>query len=184
MLEIEENRRSRKLSGKTLFYRLAWAMFQPVFLYTPRQFWALRRLIIILFGGKVDRNVRIESNVRILYPWFLEVGEYTAIARDVIIYNVGQVSIGKRATISHRAHICSGTHNYNDPALALEKRPVCIENDTWLCADTFIAPGVTIGRGAVIGARAVIRRDVSENQVVIGNPQILIGTRRFHEREK
>lgn len=55
--------------------------------------------------------------------------------------------------------------------------PVCIEDDVWLGASSIVMPGVTIGRGSVVAAGAVVTKDVPEMTVVGGNPAALIGSR-------
>ncbi len=85
-------------------------------------------------------------------------------------YNLGTITIGQRTTISQRAHLCAGTHDYRDPAMRLLKPPSHIADDAWICAEAFVRPGVTIGEGAVVGARAVAVKDVPAWTVVVGNP--------------
>jgi putative colanic acid biosynthesis acetyltransferase WcaF len=52
----------------------------------------------------------------------------------------------------------------------LLKPPIVIEDQVWICADAFVGPGVTVGKGAVVGARAVVVKDVGPWDVVAGNP--------------
>lgn len=107
-------------------------------------------------------------------PWNLEIGMAAAVGDRAILYALGPISIGERATISQGAHLCAGTHDLRDPARPLLKLPIRIGDDAWICADAFIGPGVTIGRGAVAGACAVIVKDVGEDCIVAGNPARLI----------
>jgi len=55
--------------------------------------------------------------------------------------------------------------------------PIVIENQAWICADAFIGPGVTIGKSAVVGARAAAFKDVEPWTVVGGNPAKFIKKR-------
>ena len=73
-------------------------------------------------------------------------------------------------TISQRAHLCAGTHDHTDPALPLLKTPIIVGDQAWICADSFVGPGVSIGEGAVVGARAVAVKNVDPWLVVVGNP--------------
>jgi len=52
--------------------------------------------------------------------------------------------------------------------------PVIIGENAWVAAEAYIGPGVTLGAGAVAGARAVVVRDVSPGAVVVGNPARLV----------
>jgi len=103
-------------------------------------------------------------------PWNLNIGDWSSIGEYAFIYNLGKVTIGKCATVSHRAHLCAGTHDYQDPSLPLLRPPIFIGDQAWICADAYIGPGVSVGEGAVIGARAVVVKDVAPWTVVAGNP--------------
>jgi putative colanic acid biosynthesis acetyltransferase WcaF len=143
----------------------------------PRYFWGLRRGLLRLFGARVGREVRIHRTVSIAIPWNLSIGDEAAIGDRVQIYNLGQVSIGAKATISQGVHLCAGTHDHRRPDLPLVKCTVTIGRGTWICADAFVGPNVTVGDFAVLGARAVVVRDVAPGSVVAGNPARIVGRR-------
>ena len=100
----------------------------------------------------------------------LKIGDWSAIGEEALIYNLGSVTIGSMVTVSQRAHLCAGTHDYTQAALPLLKPPIVIRDQVWICADAFIGPGVTVGEGAVVGARSVAVKDVPAWTVVAGNP--------------
>jgi putative colanic acid biosynthesis acetyltransferase WcaF len=106
----------------------------------------------------------------IYFPWNLETGDETAIGEQVFIYNLGPVTLGSRVTISHRAHLCAGTHDHTKRDFPLLRPPIVIGSEAWICADAFVGPGVTIGEGAIVGACAVAIKDVKPRTVVVGNP--------------
>ncbi|WP_240700354.1 putative colanic acid biosynthesis acetyltransferase [Vibrio sp. F13] len=114
--------------------------------------------------------MNISNTASIYFPWNLEVEDWSAIGDNALIYNLGLVRIGKMSTISQRAHVCAGTHDYCDPALPLLKVPVNIGSQVWICADSFIGPGVSVNDGAVVGARSVVTKDVDHWSIVAGNP--------------
>jgi putative colanic acid biosynthesis acetyltransferase WcaF len=87
------------------------------------------------------------------------------------------VSIGANVVISQGAHICAGSHDIRDPSFPLLKLPVTIGSGVWIAAESFIGPNVSVGRQAVVGARAVVVRDVPDESVVAGNPAVVIGKR-------
>lgn len=128
-------------------------------------------------GATIGRHVHIYPSAHIYYPWMLDIGDESAIGEKSLVYNLGQVSIGAKVTISHRAHLCAGTHDYTDPALPLLRPPITIGDQAWICADAFVGPGVQIGEGAVVGARAVVFKDVAAWQVVGGNPAQVVKQR-------
>jgi putative colanic acid biosynthesis acetyltransferase WcaF len=110
-------------------------------------------------------------------PWNLEIGNWSSIGEFAFIYNLAAIKIGDCATISYRAHLCAGTHDYGDPSLPLVKLGITIGSQTWICADSYIGPNVKIGEGAVVGARAVVVKDIRPWQVVAGNPAKFIKLR-------
>jgi putative colanic acid biosynthesis acetyltransferase WcaF len=114
-------------------------------------------------------------------PWNVEIGDWSALGEDVLVYSLGKVRIGKSVTLSYRSHVCAGTHDLNDPTLPLLKPPVLIEDGVFVGTEAFIGPGVTVGRGAVVGARAVVTKNVEALNIVAGNPARLIGHRTFRE---
>ena len=176
-LDIAANRKARKWSRREQLGRVLWGLAQPLFRFSPRPCWGWRRWLLRCFGAEVGRHVQIHARVRIEIPWNLEIGDWSAIGFDALVYNLGRVRIGQRATISHRAHLCAGTHDFNDPALPLEKRPITIRDDAWVCAEAFVGPGVEVGAGAVVGARAVVVQNVEAWTIVAGNPAVKKGQR-------
>src|SRR5262249_4038578 len=96
---------------------------------------------------------------------------------DVFVYNLGPVRLGRRVTVSHRAHLCAGTHDHRRADMPLLRPPISVGDDAWICTDAFVGPGVTVGEGAVVGARAVAVRDVPAWCVVAGNPARAVGQR-------
>jgi putative colanic acid biosynthesis acetyltransferase WcaF len=121
--------------------------------------------------------VHVYPSTRVYFPWNLTVGDWSAIGEEALIYNLGPVVIGQKTTISHRAHLCAGTHDYTRPDLPLLKPPIAIGDQAWICADVFVGPGVTVGEGAVVGARAVVVKNVEPWTIVAGNPARVIRRR-------
>jgi putative colanic acid biosynthesis acetyltransferase WcaF len=130
-----------------------------------------------MFGATVGKHVNIYNSAGIYMPWNLKIGDWSAIGEHACIYNLGIISIGEKVTISQRAHLCAGTHDYTNPAMPLLRPPIDIKDQAWVAADAFVGPGVIIGEGAVVGARAVVVKDVEPWRVVAGNPAVVIKKR-------
>jgi putative colanic acid biosynthesis acetyltransferase WcaF len=169
-LDIIANRSESKYSRKEMVLRVLWGASQPFFRFSPRICFGWRRFLLRLFGAKIGKEVHIYNSATIYMPWNLEIGDWSSIGEHAFIYNLGKVSIGNKVTISHRAHLCAGTHDYRNRTLPLLKPPIVVLDYTWICADAFLGPVVTIGEGAVVGARAVAMKDVEPWTVVAGNP--------------
>ncbi len=80
------------------------------------------------------------------------------------------ISLGERVVVSQRAHLCAGTHDVRDPNFQLVARPIRIGDQAWVAAEAFVGPGVSVGEGCVIGARAVLMRDAEPWTIYAGNP--------------
>jgi putative colanic acid biosynthesis acetyltransferase WcaF len=179
MLNIEQNRRTRKYSSNEMTRRVLWTITQPLFRFSPRPCFGWRRFLLRRFGAKIGRNVHVYPSTTIYFPWNLQAADESTIGEHAFIYNLGNVTIGARTTISHRAHLCAGTHDHTKPDFPLLRLPIRIGSDAWVCADAFVGPGVTIGEGAIVGARAVVIKDVEPWIIAVGNPARAIKRRQF-----
>lgn len=157
--------------------RALWALLQPLWRLSPRWCWGWRRTLLRAFGARIGAGVRLYPAATIQQPWHLSIGPGCTIAWDVTIYCLGPVSIGADVVISQGAHLCAGDHNIRDPGFPVLKRPITVGDGVWIAADAFIGPGLSIGERAVVGARAVVMRDVPDGAVVAGNPARVVGQR-------
>lgn len=179
-LDIKKNRSVSKYSAKIQIARVFWFLGSCLFRIVPRPLYSIRRNILRLFGAKVGRNVNISNTATIYFPWNLDIGDWSSIGDYVYVYNLGKVTIGKKSTISHKSHLCAGTHDYTIPDLPLLKPNIIIEDQVWVCADSFIGPSVYIAQGAVIGARSMVTKNVDSWAVVAGNPAKYIKKRELN----
>lgn len=162
------------------FYMLR-AIWQCVWLllFRPSPSRACRWRVFLLrcFGAKVAATANVRGTARIIHPWLLTVDGHSSIGDRVRVYNLGELIIGRQTSISQDVHLCGGTHDHRDPTLPLIRSPITIGSGVWICADAFIGPGVTVGDNAVVGARAVVVKDVTPATIVAGNPARKIGDR-------
>lgn len=180
-LDIAGNRAHLNYSRWIYAKRILWTLGRFFFRNSPRIAFGYRNAILRLFGAKIGKHVHIYSSTVIWFPWNLEIGDWSAIGEDTLIYNLGEVVIGEKATISHRAHVCAGTHDYSDPSLPLICPEIHIDNQAWVCANVFVGPGVTIGEGAVVGAGSVLMKNVEPWSVYAGNPCKYIKMRKIKD---
>jgi putative colanic acid biosynthesis acetyltransferase WcaF len=170
MLDVARNRQAKKYTSGEMTRRVLWTLARPLFRFSPRPCFGWRRFLLRCLGAKIGRSVNVYPSATIYFPWHLEAGDESAIGEHAFIYNLGRVTLGSRVTISHRAHLCAGTHDYTKPDFPLLRPPIVIGSDAWICADAFVGPGVTVGEGAIVGARAVAMKDVRPGSIVVGNP--------------
>jgi len=152
--------------GRLLWGLTSVLLFRP----TPKILHGWRCLLLRLFGAKIGRAVHVHPSVRIWAPWNLRLDDYSCLGPDVDCYCVAPITIGAHATVSQYSYLCGASHDIEAPDLPLVSAPITIGEGAWITADVFVAPGVTIGEGAVVGARSSVFHDVAPWSVVAGNP--------------
>lgn len=177
MAQIEKYQDSLTLGNK--LHRLWWnvwclIIFRP---FAGPLFWRWRNCVLRLFGAKIGANSKISNSAKIWAPWNLEVGEMTAIGPHAEIYSADKIKIGSKITISQGAYLCAASHDISKLNKPLITAPIKVDDFVWVCADAFVGMGVTIGEGAVVGARACVFKDVEPWTVVGGNPAKFIKKR-------
>jgi maltose O-acetyltransferase len=121
------------------------------------------------------------------YVWFygpgqlrrdgLVIGAHTRINRDCCLDARGSLHIGENVSISPEVTILTAYHPIDDPEFRVASRPIEIDDYAFVGTRATILAGVRIGRGAVVGAGAVVTRDVPPLAVVAGVPARQVGTR-------
>lgn len=151
--------------------RALWGMaYGLLFRPSPRPLHSWRAALLRLFGAKLGVGCHVYSRARVWAPWNLVMDDYAGMADDVNCYSIATVTLGKKVVISQGAHLCTGTHDYESPSFQLYARPIIVGDNAWVCAEAFVGPGVTVGEGAVIGARSVVTKDMPPWMVCAGQP--------------
>lgn len=151
--------------------RAIWSLVYTLcFRFSPRPLHGWRSFLLRCFGAKLGKGCHIYPRAVIWAPWNLECDDEACIADQVIVYNMDQIKLGYRAVVSQGCHLCGGTHDYESPRFELLARPITIGRMAWICADSFVGPGIAIGEGAVIGARSVVTKDMPPWMVCTGHP--------------
>ncbi|MBE9178346.1 colanic acid biosynthesis acetyltransferase WcaF [Oculatella sp. LEGE 06141] len=157
--------------GRPGWMVLVWWLVQAIaFPLSPHPFNALRRGLLRLFGADIGVGVLIRPTARVTYPWKVAIGDYSWIGDDVVLYSLDSISIGQHCIISQKSYLCTGSHDFTDPAFGLKTAPIRIGNGVWLATDCFVAPGVQIGANAVVGARSSVMGNLPAQQVCWGTP--------------
>ena len=130
--------------------------------------------------AKCGKKVNIEKGAE--FPSSVELGDYSGIGVRAQIN--GKVIIGKHVMMGPDVCIYVRNHAFDRTDIPMDQqgfaneRIVVIEDDVWIGARVIILPGVHIGRGAIIGAGAVVTKDVPDYAVVGGNPARILKMRK------
>lgn len=155
--------------------RLLFFRPSPVFL----KGW--RRFLLRLFGAELSKGADIYPSAKIWAPWHLHMDEYSCLGPFVDCYCVAPIKIGAHATVSQYSFLCTASHDIEQTQMPLVTAPIQIGAGAWIAADVFVGPGVTVGDGAVVGARSTLLKDVEPWAVVAGNPARFIKKRILRE---
>ena len=169
-------------AGRPMAWRALWMFIGLPLLRCP---WLasskLRAVLLRLFGARIGARVVIRQYVTVKYPWHLEVGDDCWIGEQVWIDNLTLVRIGNSACLSQGAYLCTGNHDWTDPAFGLRVAAIEVGTGAWAGARSLLMPGVELGEGAVVSAGSVVSGRVPAYQVFGGNPASFIKERRLRD---
>jgi putative colanic acid biosynthesis acetyltransferase WcaF len=126
-----------------------------------------RASILRAFGAEIGRGVLIRHDVTIHWPWKLAIGDHSWIGQGAWILNLEPVRIGHDTCISQGVLLCTGSHQRDSPSFEFDNAPIEVGNDVWIAVRATVLRGVHIGDSAVIGACALVTRDVAERETVL-----------------
>lgn len=119
----------------------------------------------------------IYNSCHIRAPEKIVIGNNTSIGDQCVLDGRAGLIIGNSVNLSTAAWIWSAQHDLQDSNFSGQESPVVIEDYAWISSRTTILPGVTIGRGAVVAAGAVVTKSVAPYDIVGGIPAKKIGER-------
>ena len=138
--------------------------------WTPKPLNPWRLLWLRLFGATIRGRPFVHQRARIQMPWHLTLHDRACLGDGATAYCLGPVEVGAGATVAQEAYLCSGSHDFGDDAMPLVTAPVRVGADAFVALRAVVLPGVSVGRGTVIGAGAVLTRDADDWSVYAGNP--------------
>lgn len=149
----------------------------------------LRAFFYGIFLKKKGKRVYICKGVTIMSPQNVELGNDVYLGKNVTIAGQKGVTIGKDSIINHNVNIISVNHVYEDPNKTIKEQgyygsPINIGEDVWIATGAVILQGIKIGKGAVIGANAVVTKDVAPYTLVGGIPAKFIRRRNSEKKDK
>ena len=138
---------------------------------------ATRIVLLNELLGYLGDNVTIQPSLRCDYGTNISIGAGTFVNNDCIFLDCNTITIGADVQIAPRVQLYTAGHPL-DPTVrrsGLEfALPITIADNVWLGGGVIVCPGITIGENTVVGAGAVVTRDLPPNVVAVGNPARII----------
>jgi maltose O-acetyltransferase len=143
----------------------------------------LRPSLYRLAGARIGSRTRIFGKITVTGQGHVtgnvRMGEGCIITTPLYLNASAPITIGNSVSIGHHVVIITDSHWISDPLRRAGERfarPVTIEDGVWIAARATILPGVTLGRGSVVSAGAVVAKDVPPNTLVAGVPARVLKT--------
>ena len=136
-----------------------------------------RRFFYRMFGMRIGRGSTIHMGLKLYNPFNIEIGDDSIIGEDAVLDGRDKLTIGNHVDIASEVMIYNAEHDVRDPDFKAIHAPVVIEDYVFIGPRAIILPGITIKKGAVVGAGAVVTRDVEKYSIVGGVPAKQIGER-------
>lgn len=157
--------------GRSAFtVQLWWLVQSTLFALSPQVMFGWRRFLLKQFGAKIGQGVLIRPSVRVTYPWKVVIGDRSWIGDNAELYSLGEIEIGSDVVISQRSYLCAAAHEFTKTTFDIFDHKIVIEDQVWLATDVFVAPGITIGKGVVVGARSSVFQNLPEGMLCYGSP--------------
>lgn len=169
--DISSFRMPQGFRGKPSWYvQLWWLVQATLFRWSPQFMYSFRSNLLRIFGANVGKCLIIRPSATVTYPWKVKIGDHVWIGDDVVLYSLGEITIGDNTVISQRSYICAGDHDYTQPEFPIRGPNIHIGSECWLATDTYVAPGITIKNKCVVGARSGVFKNLPEGMVCAGTP--------------
>jgi acetyltransferase-like isoleucine patch superfamily enzyme len=155
--------------------RIGMLLFNMIITFIPSH--TIRLGYLRAFGATIGKDSAIMRGTTVLDIEFLSIGNNTAIGNRCLLDARGGISIGSNCTIASDVHILGGGHDVESPDFLPVPIPTVIEDYVWIASRAMILPS-HIKRGAVVGAQALVVKNVDELTIVGGVPAKPIGKRK------
>ena len=143
--------------------------------------WFIRNFCFRLMLGRAGTHVFFDHEVYIKFPWLVEVGDNASINRGVSFYpsffGGHRIILGNNVRIAPGVRLHAASHDVSDLSYADTGGPIVIGDDVWVGAGAIILPNVTVGARSVVGAGAVVSRDVPPDSIAVGVPAKVVKQR-------
>lgn len=138
----------------------------------------IRKFFYRASGIKIGRGSSIHMGAKFYDLKSIVIGEDTIIGENCVLDGRSKLEIGNHVDIASEVMIYNSEHDINSDNFSAKEAPVSIQDYVFVGPRAIILPGVSIGKGAVVGAGAVVTKDVPPYTIVGGVPAKIIGERR------
>ncbi|UWR30451.1 WcaF family extracellular polysaccharide biosynthesis acetyltransferase [Sulfitobacter sp. W002] len=159
--------------------QLWWIVQATLFRLSPQPAYRWRAMLLRAFGAVVGSNTRIRPTARFTYPWKIKIGDNSWIGDRAELYCLVPIIIGDDVCISQDSYLCTGSHDMTKRSFDYDCAEILVQDQVWIATGCFVSPGVTLKKGAVVGARSLVLSDVEEGAVYAGQP-----ARRIRDRHQ
>ena len=165
-------------AGRSTMTRMLWFFLGlPVLRSKVLPSSRVRIILLRIFGARIGDATVIKPGVRVKYPWLLSIGNRSWIGEDVWIDNLANVEVGDDVCISQGAYLCTGNHDWSDPAFGLVLKGIKLMDGSWVGAKTVVTPGVELGKCAIAAAGSVVTKSIPSFEIHSGNPTSFVRRR-------
>ncbi len=171
----------------TIFYGLFPKRFQKWLLIFHRKTsgyvgLVIRYALLKNLANSIGDNVAIQPDVYLFNLENLSIGNNVSVHPMSYIDSIGGITIGNDVSIAHGTSLISFNHKFAKLEIPIKDQgielcPICIENNVWIGAKANILGGVIVSEGSIIGAGAVVTKNVKSNSIIGGNPAHIIKMR-------
>lgn len=144
-------------------------------------FYFVRRFFMKLVGVTIGKGGKVHVGARFFNPKGIIIGSDTVIGERTFLDGRAPLVIGDHVDIASEVMIYNSEHDIKDPLFKAIEEPVTIKDYVFIGPRAIILPGVTIGKGAIVAAGAVVTKNVGDGEIVGGVPARKIGIREFHD---
>lgn len=157
---------------QNIFLDLRFYIYNGILTYVPSAF-LRRNYLKCCLGIQVGRSSFIHMGT--VFSGKIKIGKHSVIGRNCTLF--GDITIGDNVSITAETYIFTSSHEVNSPSFECFYKPVVLEDRAWIGARAVIMPGVTMGKGSVLGANSTATKSIPDFSIQVGSPAKEVGKR-------
>lgn len=179
--KLSSSAATQKITNRLKNYFLDFELFVLHMITIHFPVWTIRKIFMIAFGAKIGTGTTIHMGAKFFEPAGVAVGEDTIIGDRIFLDGRAPLTIGSHVDIASEVMIYNSEHDINAPDFGAVSAPVSIGDYVFIGPRAIILPGVTVGKGAIVAAGAVVTKDVPDYAMVGGVPAKVISERKLKD---